>query len=149
MIYDLLPKFQKHHTFFLIDNLLPKHFPTKPRWTHYPNEILLVFFFFPLDVKIFFAFFIFHFIILSHRPILTFQHDPLLFPDLSSNVASRGNLRGRFGAEMQGEGRKIDFLIRLIFRIKGRSIINATPPASSQRGGVSWNERPTASLLLS
>lgn len=37
------PILQKHHTYFLNDNVFPEHFPNKPKWIHYPNEILLDF----------------------------------------------------------------------------------------------------------
>ena len=43
-------------------------------------------------------------------------------------MISRGNPRGRFGVRIQGERRKMGFLIGLIFRIAGKWIISTTPP---------------------
>lgn len=64
---------------------------------------------------------------------------PLLFLDHRNKVISRGNPRGRFGVRIQGERRKMGFLIGLIFRIVGKWIISTTPPHSNLYGGVLWN----------
>ena len=54
-------------------------------------------------------------------------------------MISRGNPRGRFGVRIQGERRKMGFLIGLIFRIEEKWIISTTPPISNLCGGVLWN----------